>query len=79
MDPKRLKVMALWVLFAHLLDLYWLVMPSYSSSPVLSWMELSFPFLLVGLVLVVFAWKLKRQNLIPVGDPKLKRGLEFRL
>jgi hypothetical protein len=79
MDLKRLKFMSIWVLFAHLLDLYWLVMPSYSTSPVLSWMELSFPLLGIGLGCVVVAWKMKRQNLIPLGDPKLGRGLEFRL
>jgi hypothetical protein len=40
MDPKRLKVMAIWILFAHLLDIYWLVMPSYSEGVPLSWMEI---------------------------------------
>jgi len=79
MDPKRLKVMAIWILFAHMLDIYWLVMPTYSASPVLGWMEIGFPLLIVGLVIVMFSWKMKRQNLIPVGDPKLERGLEFRL
>ena len=79
MDLKRLKFISIWILFAHLLDLYWLVMPSYSTSPALSWIEISFPFLIIGLVVVIFAWKMKRQNLIPIGDPKLERGLEFRL
>jgi hypothetical protein len=79
MDLKRLKFMSVWLLFAHLLDLYWLVMPSFSVSPVLSWMEISFPLLIMGFVSVVFVWKMKRQNLIPVGDPKLGRGLDFRL
>jgi hypothetical protein len=79
MDLKRLKFISLWVLFAHLLDLYWLVMPSLSTSPVLGWMEVSFPILTVGLVMVLFVWKMKRQNLIPIGDPKLDRGLKFRL
>ena len=79
MDLKRLKFISIWILFAHLLDLYWLVMPSYSVSPVFSWMEIGFPLLSVGLVIVIFVWKMKRQNLIPVGDPKLQRGLEFRL
>jgi len=79
MNLKRLKFISLWVLFAHLLDLYWLVMPSLSASPLLTWMELSFPLLSVGLVMMMFASKMKRQNLIPIGDPKLGRGLEFRL
>ncbi len=79
MDLKRLKFISIWLLFAHLLDLYWLVMPSFSASPVLTWMEISFPILIIGLVCIVFVWKMKRQNLIPIGDPKLGRGLEFRL
>jgi hypothetical protein len=79
MNLKRLKFISIWVLFAHLLDLYWLVMPSFSASPVLSWMEITFPLFIVGLVIVIFGWKMKRQNLIPIGDPKLERGLEFRL
>jgi hypothetical protein len=79
MDMKRLKLMAVWILFAHLLDLYWLVMPSYSESVTIGWMELGFPILLTGLVLVVFAFKVKGNTLVPVGDPKLERGLKFRL
>jgi hypothetical protein len=79
MDLKRLKFMSLWMLFAHLLDLYWLIMPSFSASPVLSWMEISFPLLVVGLAIVIVAWKMKRHNLIPIGDPKFVRGLEFHL
>jgi hypothetical protein len=79
MDLKRLKFISIWILFAHLLDLYWLVMPSYSVSPVFSWMEICFPLLSIGLAIVIFVWKMKRQNLIPIGDPKLQRGLEFRL
>jgi hypothetical protein len=79
MDLKRLKFISIWILFAHLLDLYWLVMPSYSVSPVFNWMEIGFPLTGIGLVIVIFVWKMKRQNLIPIGDPKLQRGLEFRL
>jgi preprotein translocase subunit YajC len=79
MDPRRLKLMALWILTAHLLDLYWLVMPSYSPSPVFGWIEVSFTMIIVGLVIVVLDWNIKRQNIIPLGDPKLERGLSFHL
>lgn len=79
MDPKRLKLMSIWILFAHLLDIYWLVMPSYDGGVPLSWMEIGFPVLVVGLVMIVLSFKLKRNNLVPVGDPKLERGLSFRL
>jgi hypothetical protein len=79
MDPKRLKLMAIWILFAHLLDMYWLVMPSYGEGVPLSWMEIGFPVLLVGLAMVVLTFKVKNNSLVPVGDPKLQRGLGFRL
>jgi hypothetical protein len=79
MDLKRLKLMAIWILFAHLLDLYWLVMPSFSDSVSLSWMDLGFPVFLVGLAIAVLGYKMKRNNVIPIGDPKLERGLNFHL
>ena len=33
----------------------------------------------VGLVILLFYYKVGHNNIIPVGDPKLKRGLDFRL
>jgi hypothetical protein len=79
MDPKRLKLMALWILAAHMLDLYWLVMPTYSPTLSVSWMDIGYPAVAVGLVIVVLAYKVQRNNLVPIGDPKLERGLSFRL
>jgi hypothetical protein len=77
MNLRRLKIMAVWVLAGHVLDLYWLVMPAYSESPVLSWMDVGFPLAIFGLVVVVLAAKMRRVPVVPVGDPKLQRGLDF--
>jgi putative Mn2+ efflux pump MntP len=79
MDPKRLKMMSLWILFAHLLDLYWLVMPTYSKTVIFGWQEVAFPILAVGIVMVLLSYKVNRKNTVPVGDPKLQRGLNFYL
>lgn len=80
MNPKRLKFMSLWILFAHFYDLYWLIMPTYSKEGIVfGWMELGFPLLAVGIVALMFGLKANKQNLIPVGDPKLIRGINFRL
>jgi hypothetical protein len=79
MDPKRLKIMGLWVLFSHLFDLYWLVMPTLSSSVLFGWMELGFPVLVIGIIIIVFSLQAKKHNLMPVGDPKLERGIKFHL
>lgn len=80
MDPNKLKFFSLWILAAHYYDLYFLVMPNYSKSGVaLSWYEIGFPVLTVGLMIILFINKSKKENLVPIGDPKLKRGIDFRL
>ncbi len=80
MDPKKLKFFSLWILAGHYFDLYFLVMPTYSKSgAVLSWYELGFPILIVGMIMLIFNYKAKKQNLVAIGDPKLKRGIDFRL
>jgi hypothetical protein len=79
MDPRRLKFIALWLLAAHWFDLYWFIMPSYDASVTIGWMELSFPLLITGLVMLVVAWKTNQHNLMPLGDPKLDRGMNFHL
>lgn len=79
MNPKRLKVMGLWILFSHIFDLYWLVMPTLSGSVIFGWMELGFPLLVIGIVIIVFYLQIKKHNLMPIGDPKLQRGIDFHL
>lgn len=79
MDLRRLKIMAIWLLVARLIDLFWLVMPSHSPNLSLSWTELGFPLVGVGIVMLLISWKSKRYNLVPIGDPKLQRGLDFHL
>lgn len=79
MDLRRLKFMAIWILCAHFVDIYWLVMPSYGEGVPLGWMELGFPILIVGVTILVVSYKMNHNNLVPIGDPKLERGLRFRL
>lgn len=82
MDPKRLKFSAVWLLFAHLFDLFWLIMPSMQSMEhgyIFSWIDLVFPVAAIGIVIILFTIKAKNNNLIPIGDPKLQKGLNFHL
>jgi hypothetical protein len=75
-----LRVMAIWLLVAHYLDLYWLIMPTFSPESVpLGWMEFGFPLIPAGFAMFVMAWKSRKNNLVPVRDPKLERGLNFHL
>jgi hypothetical protein len=82
MNPKRLKFISVWLLFAHLFDLYWLVMPGMpglENGYVFSWIDLVFPVATVGFIIFIFNLKAKKRNHVPLGDPKLKRGLDFHL
>ncbi len=78
MDPKRLKFISVWILFAHFVDLYWLVMPNFGGY-YFSIIDLVVPLLSSGLIILVFNLRAKKTNLVPIGDPKLQKGLDFRL
>ncbi len=77
---SRLKFMSIWILLMHYLDLYWLAMPSLYKEITFGWIEISFLILGTGFTLTLFIIRFdKMKNIIPVGDPKLKRSLEFHL
>lgn len=76
----KLKFFGAWLLFAHYYDLYWLIMPNFSKQGVsFGWIEVAFVILAAGLIMRAFLMVYNKRNLIPVGDPKLKRALEFHL
>lgn len=79
MNRGNLKRSALLLVAAQLLNMYWLIMPTFHEAPVLSYHELAFPMLTVGLIIVIFAQQSKKYNMIPIGDPKLQRGIDFTL
>lgn len=78
-NPRTLLRAASIMLGAHLLDMYWLIFPVFHRQPVLSWPEVSFALFFVGVALLwirkAFGWG----EDMPVGDPFLSEGLEFRL
>lgn len=79
-DFKTLKTMGIWLLCAHYLDLYWLVMPTFSKEGVVfGWVEIGFPVAAAGLIIVLFKMKADKFNLMPIRDPKLESGIELSL
>ncbi len=78
-NPKRLRWVAALVLTAHGLDLYWMMFPNLGPRPVFGLCEISFVLLFGGLVLLWLRWFMGKGADMPVGDPFLKEGLEFRL
>jgi hypothetical protein len=80
MDPRRLVFISIWLLVAHAIDIYWMVMPVFNpGEAVFGLSEIAFMFLSVGIIITVFAYKAKGNNMVPIGDPKLQRGLEFHI
>jgi hypothetical protein len=79
---KRLKFMSIWILCVHFLDLYWLIIPSMARNDHIysfSWIDFVYPIFFVGILILVFNKMTEKTNLVPVGDPKLERGLNFHL
>jgi hypothetical protein len=77
-NPRLLAIGASWLLAMHLLDLYWLVMPSLrpagfavSLSDVLAFVAVG------GLFAGVLARLMSGAPLVPVGDPRLPESLSF--
>jgi len=84
MNPSRLKVAAYWIIGAHIYDMYWLVMPTYNHAsgthgPIFGWIEVGFVALSAGIIMVVYYLVANKKNHLPIGDPKLQRGLDFHL
>jgi hypothetical protein len=67
-----------WLLAMHFVDLYWLVMPTLHPDGVrVSLLDLA-AFLAIGGCFVGAAgWLLRRQALVPLGDPRLPESLAF--
>jgi hypothetical protein len=82
--PRRLKRrpgylggIAVMLLVAHVINVYWLVIPRVSATPLPSWTDLAALCALGGLTTAVCAWRMHRAPLLPVGDPYLADGLAY--
>lgn len=71
-----LKLIAIWVLVMHWVDLHWAVMPNHHKDGFhLSWMDVSTMLGIGGMFLWYFFRRFSAQALIPVKDPKLDVSL----
>jgi hypothetical protein len=81
-DAKRsfllVGIGAAWMLAAHYLDLYWLVMPAMGAAGAgFHAVDLAVIVGLGGLFLAVVGALMRRHRLVPVGDPRLPESLAF--
>src|SRR6266550_2825535 len=75
-NAKVLSKIALWLIFMRLVDLFWMTRPEFTSRAVPTWLDVVLPIALGGLWLGLFAFNLKQQPLLPLGDPKLAEAIE---
>lgn len=83
-NPFRLRIIAVWVFFAHIYDMYWVINPEYAkiaghNGPTFGLAEIAAPILSIGLIILVFYFIGKGKNLMPVNDAKFKKSLDFHL
>ena len=67
---RRLAAIAALLLAMRLVDLYWLVMPTFSPGRLtFHWLHLVLPVAIGGLWLAMFSWRLAARSALPVLDP----------
>ncbi len=81
--PWALAFGALWMLIFHLIDIYWLVVPTvyHGSHLKFEWshlIPLGTSFIGVGgLFVASVTWWMKNNYLVPIKDPRLSESLNF--
>ena len=75
---KIMKFTAVWLLLMHWVDLFWVVMPSYTSNVWSSiWIDLGTMLTVGGFGYWYFWKKLSSQAVIPVNDPRLEASIHL--
>lgn len=77
-SPTRLGFMCVWLLVAHAVDLYWIVLPQLTpDAPHPSLSDL-FAFVGIGGLATAFLiYRMRGKNIVAVGDPFLVDSLEY--
>lgn len=75
-----LKLIAALIVVMHFVDMFWLVMPTFSPEGVhVSWMHFTAVIGIGGLVLGLFWMRYTKHRAVPVLDPKLEDSIAHRV
>jgi hypothetical protein len=75
-SAQRLGQLALLILLMRVIDVIWLIEPSYNPEQFhLSWMDIAAPIAVGGLWIATFAWQLQKRSLVAINDPQLEAAL----
>jgi hypothetical protein len=74
--PETIAKVALAILVARLVDLFWLIAPEFHRTGIsVSWMDIVIPATLILLWLGCFMWQLRGRAILPVYDPQFEEAL----
>jgi hypothetical protein len=75
-ESTTLARLALWILAARLVDLFWLIAPDFHRNGVrISWLDVLLPASLGSIWLAAFVWQLRGRAILPVHDPEFDETL----
>ena len=73
-----LGIAAGWTVAMHFVDMYWLIMPTFSKAGIAaSWMDLGALVCVIGVTGLAFWLRLRTKALVPVGDLRFEQGMTF--
>jgi len=76
---RSLSLIAAWIFFLSMIDVYWLIMPAFGSQkngPYFHPLDFVLLVAIGGLEVAAFLWQLKRWPLLPQNDPRFEGALE---
>lgn len=66
---ERLSALALMILFVHLVEVFWLIVPAFHPEVNITPTDIAAPIGIGGIWVAALAWLLKRRALLPLHDP----------
>jgi len=76
--PRALSLVACWILIAHYVDIYWVVMPAFpghGAAP--RWTDLTALAGIGGLAIAFAKWRLEGHRIFPIRDPYVLESLRY--
>jgi hypothetical protein len=75
-DVKRLRLIAVWLVFIRIIDYFWYVSPEFHQDGfTISLLDVSLPIALGGIFVALYAMYLGARPLLPLNDPGLAKAL----
>ena len=75
-NPRRLMKVCIWLLVARIIDVYWIVEPTYRRHGFwMSWTDFAAFFAVGGIWVFVFLRELRQRPLLPLREPRVMHPL----